>query len=103
MNPEDCLPEELKRPETTIAKIAAGMSGAGVYRVEASGRTFVLKIASPNGPLEAWKARTRILGLASEAGLAPLLVHVDEEAMARSTRGPHQDSLQYANLHPLVH
>ena len=29
---EDCLPAELRSPTTTITRIAAGLSGAGVFR-----------------------------------------------------------------------
>ena len=44
---EDCLPTELRGPATSITRIAAGLSGAGVYRVDAAGQMFVLKTASP--------------------------------------------------------
>jgi len=45
MTVEDCLPADLRGPTSTITRIAAGMSGAGVYRVEAAGQSFVLKVA----------------------------------------------------------
>ena len=41
---EDCLPPDLRAPETTITPIAAGLSGAGVYRVERDGRVLVLAL-----------------------------------------------------------
>src|SRR5262245_28323560 len=44
---EACLPAALRGPTTKIAQIAAGLSGAGVYRVDAGGRSYVLKIAGP--------------------------------------------------------
>ena len=33
--PAECLPEALQLPTTIVTRIAAGMSGAGVYRVDA--------------------------------------------------------------------
>ena len=44
---EECLPPELRGPATHITRIARGLSGAGVYRVEAGGEAFVLKLAGP--------------------------------------------------------
>ena len=75
---EACLPVEMRGPGTTIAPIAAGLSGAGVYRVEAAGRAYVLKVAPPNEPLDGWRARAGILRAAADAGVAPRVVHVDE-------------------------
>lgn len=54
---EACLPAGLRGPTTKIAKIAAGLSGAGVYRVDAGGRGYVLKIAGPLDAVEGWRAR----------------------------------------------
>jgi hypothetical protein len=46
-----CLPLDLQGSSITITAIAAGLSGAAVYQVEAAGRgTFVLKIASEDAP-----------------------------------------------------
>ena len=75
---EACLPVELRGPDTTIAPIAAGLSGAGVYRVEAAGRVYVLKVAPPHEPLDDWRTRAGILRAAADAGVAPRVVHVDE-------------------------
>ena len=55
MNLEACLPAELRGPATTITRIAAGLSGAGVYRVEAGGQAYVLKV-STDEPVEAWRS-----------------------------------------------
>ena len=79
---EACLPVELQGPTTTITRIAAGASGAGVYRVEAAGQTFVLKIAGENEPLEPWRRKLHIQQLASDAGVAPRIVHADESRRA---------------------
>lgn len=77
MNLEEFLPPDLRGPETTITPIAAGLSGAGVYRVEASGQAFVLKIAAESESAEDWRSTLHIHRLAADAGLAPRIVHVD--------------------------
>lgn len=78
MDLEACLPPDLRSPTTTITRIAAGWSGAGVYRVEAGGQTYVLKIASD----AEWRRKLEILRLAAAAGLAPRVVHVDDARRA---------------------
>jgi aminoglycoside phosphotransferase (APT) family kinase protein len=79
---EACLPAALRGPTTKIAQIAAGLSGAGVYRVDANGRSYVLKLAGPRDAVDAWRVRTAILRAAADAGVAPAVVHVDEERHA---------------------
>jgi hypothetical protein len=78
VNLEACLPAELRGPATTITKVAAGLSRAGVYRVESGGRTFALKIAGEGVPTAAWRRQLHIQQLAANAGLAPRIVHTDE-------------------------
>jgi Ser/Thr protein kinase RdoA (MazF antagonist) len=78
VNPEDGLPESL-RGAATITPISAGLSGARVFRVEAAGRAYVLKL-SPDEP--GWPQRVAIQQRAAEAGLAPEVVHVDRERRA---------------------
>src|SRR5215212_2586627 len=82
MNLEACLPVDLREPSTTITRIAAGLSGAGVYRVEAAGQAFVLKISDEGEPLAGWRRKLHIQQLAANAGLAPRIVHVDEARRA---------------------
>lgn len=82
MNLEDHLPPDLKGPTTTITRIAAGMSGAGVYRVEAAGRSFVLKVAAESESADEWRRALQIQRLAADAGLAPRILHVDEAGRA---------------------
>jgi thiamine kinase-like enzyme len=79
---EDCLPADLRGPTTAITRVAAGMSGASVYRVEAAGQTFVLKILPESEPLAAWRRKVHIQELAANAGLAPRVVHTDEARRA---------------------
>jgi aminoglycoside phosphotransferase (APT) family kinase protein len=78
MSLEDCLPAELRTPETTITRIRAGMSGAGVYRVEHAGRVYVLKVAGESEPLERFRGKLEVLERAVRAGVAPRVVHSDE-------------------------
>ena len=82
MSLETCLPADLRGPTTTITRIAAGMSGAGVYRVEAAGQAFVLKLSGEGEPLEGWRRKLHIQQLAANAGLAPRVVHSDEARRA---------------------
>ncbi|HYO67767.1 MAG TPA: phosphotransferase [Archangium sp.] len=82
MTVEDCLPADLRGPATTVTRIAAGMSGAGVYRVEAAGQPFVLKVASEAENDADWRRALHIQRLAADAGLAPRIVHVDETRRA---------------------
>lgn len=77
MNLEDCLPPDLSGPTTKISRIAAGLSGAGVYRIEAAGQTFVLKVAAESEHDADWTRTLHIQQLAAAAGLAPRIVHVD--------------------------
>ena len=59
-----------------------GFSGAGVYRVEAGGQMFVLKITDQAAPIDAWRRALRIQQLAVNAAITPQIVHVDEERRA---------------------
>lgn len=82
MNLDAALPDRLRGPATTITKIAAGLSGAGVYRVDAAGELFVLKISNPAESIAAWRRRLRIQQRAAEAALAPRVVDSDESRRA---------------------
>ena len=73
---DEYLPAALRGPATKITRIAAGLSGAGVYRVEAAGQTYVLKHA-PGTPLADWERRLAILQSAAAAGVAPVVIHAD--------------------------
>jgi aminoglycoside phosphotransferase (APT) family kinase protein len=79
---QDCLPERLRGPATVISRVAAGLSGAGVYRVEAAGESFVLKLSGEAEPVGDWRRKLHIQGLAAEAGLSPAIVHTDEARRA---------------------
>jgi aminoglycoside phosphotransferase (APT) family kinase protein len=79
---QECLPGALRSPGTTITKIGAGMSGAGVYRVDAAAQVYVLKVADAATPLTSWRGKLEILQLAANAGLAARIIHVDEARRA---------------------
>lgn len=79
---EDCLPLDLRGPATTTTPISAGLSGAGVFRVESGGRSFVLKVAAESESTTDWRRALRVQQLAADAGLSPRVVHVDEERRA---------------------
>lgn len=80
MNLEACLPAELRG--ATITKVAAGMSGAGVYRVEAAERTYILKVSDPGEAIDAWRRKLEIQQAAAAAGVAPKIFHSDESQHA---------------------
>ena len=82
MSLEACLPADLRGTGATIAPIRAGLSGAGVYRVEADGRTFVLKVSDAGEPLDDWRRKVHVQQLAANAGLAPRVVHLHEALRA---------------------
>ena len=82
MRLDACLPPQLRGAGTTITKIAAGLSGAGVYRVDANGSAYVLKVADEEHPLVQWQRTLFILRAASDASLAPRLIHADESRRA---------------------
>jgi aminoglycoside phosphotransferase (APT) family kinase protein len=78
MNIEPCLPPDLRGPDTVLTKVSAGLSGAGVYRVDAGGQAYVLKISGVEQSLDEWREKLQYQQLAADAGLAPRMVHVDE-------------------------
>jgi aminoglycoside phosphotransferase len=79
---EACLPAALRERSPTITKIAAGMSGAGVYRVDAGGDAYVLRLAGTAIDPSAWRRQLAIERRAADAGLAPRVIHVDEARRA---------------------
>jgi predicted Ser/Thr protein kinase len=82
MTLEVCLPETLRGPATTITPLGGGLSGAGVYRVDAGGRGYVLKIARADAPIATWRQSVEIQRRAGEVGVAPRVVHADEARRA---------------------
>jgi aminoglycoside phosphotransferase (APT) family kinase protein len=62
--------------------MAGGFSGAGVYRVDAAGQSFVLKVSGERESPATWRRTHDIQQLAADAGLAPRIVHADESRRA---------------------
>ena len=77
----ECLPAQLRGPNIKIERIGQGMSGAGVYRVEAAGKTYVLKV-SPKEHVDDFRRKLEIRHLVAQAGVAPRVVHADEHRKA---------------------
>lgn len=72
-----CLPEWLRRPETSVTRVAAGLSGAGVYRVTSGEAAFVLKVAADSEDDAEWRRSVDVQRLAASIGVAPAVVHVN--------------------------
>ena len=72
-----CLPESMRGASTVVIRIAAGMSGAGVYRVHACGAEYALKITAASEPLDLWRAKVELQCAVGDAGIAPRVVHSD--------------------------
>ncbi|MCB9785076.1 MAG: phosphotransferase [Deltaproteobacteria bacterium] len=53
-----------------------------MYRVEAAGQVYVLKVAREGEPIEAWRQSLEIQRRAGDAGVAPRVVHHDEARRA---------------------
>jgi len=79
---EACLPVELQGPSASITRVAAGLSGAGVHRVDVAGQAFLLKISAGSESLAGWRRKLHVQKLAADAGLAPPVVHADEARRA---------------------
>lgn len=69
-----CLPAPLRG--SPVTRVAAGLSGAGVYKV---GERHVLKVSPQR---DGWIRRRDVLERAATAGLAPRVVHSDEARLA---------------------
>lgn len=82
MTLDDCLPAAIRGAATIITRIAAGLSGSGVYKVDAGGRVYVLKISAASESLEDWRQRLAIQRSAADAKLAPRIVHADGKCRA---------------------
>jgi hypothetical protein len=53
-----------------------------VYRVDATGEVYVLKVASADEAVGAWRSRVAIQTSAAAAGVAPRVIHTDEARRA---------------------
>jgi aminoglycoside phosphotransferase (APT) family kinase protein len=67
---------------TAIAPIRMGLSGAGVYAITSARGEYVLRVQGDGAPDDFWAQHIRILRRAAERGVAPPIVHIDEDARA---------------------
>ena len=65
-----------------ITPIRMGLSGAGVYAVTSERGEYVLRVPGDSEIDDLWPQHIRILRRAAERGVAPPIVHVDEDARA---------------------
>src|SRR5258706_10524536 len=76
------LPEDRLGAVHNILAIRGGLSGAGVYTVMTSRGEYVLRIQADRSDDALWTQQLLILRRAGERGVAPPIVHVDQEAHA---------------------
>ena len=75
-------------PSATIGELKAitpirmGLSGAGVYAVTSERGEYVLRVQGDGADDDMWSQHIRILRRAADRGVAPPIVHVDEDARA---------------------
>lgn len=67
---------------SAITPIRMGLSGAGVYAVTSERGEYVLRLQGDGADDDFWSQHIRILRRAAECGVAPPIVHVDEDARA---------------------
>ncbi|HEX5046248.1 MAG TPA: phosphotransferase [Gammaproteobacteria bacterium] len=66
-------------PPDELRAVAGGASGALTYRVEAAGKSYLLRMETRRGPLRN-PHQYECMRIAAEAGIAPALRHVDADA-----------------------
>lgn len=100
---EGCLPADLRTRNPTITPVSMGLSGAGVYRVEAAEDVFVLKISNHAEPIADWRRKVALQELTANAGLAPRVIHTDETRRAIVTAFVADRSFSAFYLDPRTH
>jgi aminoglycoside phosphotransferase (APT) family kinase protein len=76
------LPEPIVGEVTSVTPIHMGLSGAGVYAVTSARGEYILRVQGERADDRSWSHQMRVLRRASEHGIAPAIVHVDEAARA---------------------
>lgn len=76
------LPAEQLGEVTSITPIRLGLSGAGVYAVTTESGEYVLRLQARGADDSFWTQHMLILRRAAATGVAPRVVHVDDEARA---------------------
>lgn len=76
------LPDERVGSVLAIQALPRGPSGASLYAVTSTRGELVLKVASDARYASRWAQQLLVLRRAAERGIAPPIVHVDEDARA---------------------
>lgn len=76
------LPEARVGNVSSIEPISLGLSGAGVYAVSSDRGEAILRINAATADASRWSQQLRLVRSAAELGVAPALLHVDEDARA---------------------
>jgi aminoglycoside phosphotransferase (APT) family kinase protein len=76
------LPEAVLGAVHAVTPISLGLSGAGVYAVDAARGAFILRIQGAAHDDARWHQQLLVLRRAATQGIAPAVVHVDEAARA---------------------
>ena len=76
------IPSAIIGEVTAITPIGMGLSGAGVYAVTSDRGEYVLRVQGAGVGDDFWSQHVRILRRAAARGVAPAIVHVDEDARA---------------------
>lgn len=76
------IPETIAGAVESITPIRMGLSGAGVYAIEALRGSYVLRTHGSSHDEAAWSEHLLVSRRAAEGGVAPAIVHVDQAARA---------------------
>ncbi len=82
-DPRSVFPEEALGRVKAVAPIKIGLSGAGVFSVDSTSGSYVVRFHG--GDPNLWQKAIRMQRLASTAGVAPKIVHVDDAQHATVT------------------
>ena len=76
------LPEPLLGTVTSVTPLHLGFSGASVHAVASTRGDYVLRVLGERADRGAWARELTVLRRAAACGIAPPIVHVDEDARA---------------------
>lgn len=76
------LPTDAVGAIAAISPIQVGLSGARVWAVTTDRGEFILRVQSASAGIATWTQHLLVLRRAADAGIAPPVVHVDEDARA---------------------
>ena len=70
-------------PIDAVCPLSGGATAAAIFRVDAGGRCYLLRIEGPASPLRNPHQYVS-LRIAAEAGIAPRLHHFDEDCLGKA-------------------